>query len=39
MPVAYVYCLASDDTSRRADLKAFFASLTQGMVHAVPKFP
>ena len=38
MPVAYVYCLASDDTSRRADLKAFFAGLTQGMVH-VPKFP
>ena len=38
MPVAYVYCLASDDTSRRADLKAFFASLTQGMVH-VPEFP
>jgi uncharacterized protein YecT (DUF1311 family) len=38
MPVAYVYCLASDDTSRRADLKAFFAALTQGMVH-VPKFP
>jgi uncharacterized protein YecT (DUF1311 family) len=38
MPVAYVYCLASDDASRRGDLKAFFASLTQGMVH-VPKFP
>jgi uncharacterized protein YecT (DUF1311 family) len=38
MPVAYVYCLASDDTSRRADLKAFFAAVTQGLVH-VPKFP
>lgn len=38
MPVAYVYCLASDDTSRRADLKAFFAGVSQGMVH-VPNFP
>ncbi len=38
MPVAYVYCLASDDMSRRGDLKAFFAAVTQGMVH-VPKFP
>jgi uncharacterized protein YecT (DUF1311 family) len=38
LPVAYVYCLASDDISRRADLKAFYASLTQGLAH-VPKFP
>jgi uncharacterized protein YecT (DUF1311 family) len=38
LPVAYVYCLVSDDTSRREDLNAFFAGLTQGMVH-VPKFP
>ena len=38
LPVAYVYCLASDDTSRRADLKAFFAGVTQGMVH-LPSSP
>ena len=38
LPVAYVYCLASDDSSRRQDLKAFFTDLTQGMTN-VPKFP
>jgi uncharacterized protein YecT (DUF1311 family) len=38
LPVAYVYCLASDDSSRRQDLKAFFDALTQGLAN-VPKFP
>ena len=38
LPVAYVYCLASDDSSRRQDLKAFFSGLTQGMAN-FPKFP
>ncbi len=38
LPVAYVYCLASDDSSRRQDLKGFFAGLTQGMAN-VPRFP
>jgi uncharacterized protein YecT (DUF1311 family) len=38
LPVAYVYCLASDDSSRRQDLKTFFSGLTQGMANA-PKFP
>jgi hypothetical protein len=33
-----VYCLASDDSSRRQDLKTFFSGLTQGMANA-PKFP
>ena len=38
LPVAYVYCLTSDDSSRRQDLKAFFSGLTEGMAN-VPKFP
>jgi uncharacterized protein YecT (DUF1311 family) len=38
LPVAYVYCLASDDSSRRQDLKTFFSALTQGMAN-IPKFP
>ncbi|MGD0809623.1 MAG: lysozyme inhibitor LprI family protein [Acidimicrobiales bacterium] len=38
LPVVYAYCLASDDSSRRQDLKAFYAGLTQGMAKA-PKFP
>jgi uncharacterized protein YecT (DUF1311 family) len=37
-PVAYVYCLAADDVSRRQDLKGFFEALTQGLAK-VPKFP
>jgi uncharacterized protein YecT (DUF1311 family) len=37
-PVAYVYCLAGDDASRRQDLKAFFAGWTQGRT-GVAKFP
>jgi uncharacterized protein YecT (DUF1311 family) len=38
LPVAYVYCLASDDSFRRQDLKGFFSGLTQGMANA-PRFP
>jgi uncharacterized protein YecT (DUF1311 family) len=37
-PVAYVYCLAADDASRRQDLKGFFQALAQGLAK-VPKFP
>lgn len=37
-PVAYVYCLAADDTSRSQDLKGFYDVLIQGAAHA-PKFP
>jgi uncharacterized protein YecT (DUF1311 family) len=37
-PVAYVYCLAADDVSRRQDLKGFFGALTQGLAKA-PEFP
>jgi uncharacterized protein YecT (DUF1311 family) len=37
-PVAYVDCLAPDDSSRRADLKGFYGVLTQGRAD-VPKFP
>lgn len=37
-PVAYVYCLVADDASRRQDLKAFFATLSQGGAKA-PSFP
>jgi uncharacterized protein YecT (DUF1311 family) len=29
-PIAYMQCLAVDDQSRSADLKAFYAALTQG---------
>jgi uncharacterized protein YecT (DUF1311 family) len=38
LPVAYVYCLASDDSSRRQDLKEFFSGVTRGMADT-PKFP
>jgi uncharacterized protein YecT (DUF1311 family) len=38
LPVAYVDCLASDDSSRRQDLKAFFAALTQERTNP-PRFP
>jgi uncharacterized protein YecT (DUF1311 family) len=37
-PVAYVYCLAADDSARRQDLKGFFKVLTQGLAK-VPRFP
>lgn len=37
-PVVYVYCLATDDTSRRQELKEFYKVLTQGL-DKVPKFP
>jgi uncharacterized protein YecT (DUF1311 family) len=37
-PVAYVYCLAGDDAARRADLRLFYRSLTQGDGH-LPRFP
>ena len=37
-PVLYGLCLASDDVSRRQDIKGFFALLTQGQ-STVPKFP
>jgi uncharacterized protein YecT (DUF1311 family) len=37
-PVLYVDCLAGDDSARRADLKGFFALLTQDREN-VPKFP
>jgi uncharacterized protein YecT (DUF1311 family) len=37
-PVAYIYCLAADDSVRRQDLKGFFRDLTQGLAK-VPKFP
>jgi uncharacterized protein YecT (DUF1311 family) len=37
-PVAYVYCLATDDASRRQDLRGFFEALAQGLAK-VPKFP
>ncbi|HTW07215.1 MAG TPA: lysozyme inhibitor LprI family protein [Acidimicrobiales bacterium] len=37
-PVAFVYCLASDDRSRHQDLAAFFAQLTQGESPR-PSFP
>jgi uncharacterized protein YecT (DUF1311 family) len=37
-PVAEVYCLATDDVSRRQDLKGFLEALAQGLAK-VPKFP
>jgi uncharacterized protein YecT (DUF1311 family) len=37
-PVAYIYCLAADDSTRRQELKGFYNVLTQGLDHA-PKFP
>ena len=37
-PVVYVYCLATDDSSRRQELKEFYKVLTQGLDNA-PKFP
>jgi uncharacterized protein YecT (DUF1311 family) len=37
-PVAYVDCLAADDGARRADLKGFFALLTQDR-QTLPAFP
>jgi uncharacterized protein YecT (DUF1311 family) len=37
-PVAYVYCLAADDSARRQDLRGFFKELTQGLAKA-PEFP
>ncbi len=37
-PVLYGLCLASDDVSRRQDMKEFFVLLTQGQ-SSVPKFP
>ncbi len=38
-PVAYAYCLAADDLSRRLDLKAFYAVITQGQGAKVSAFP
>ena len=37
-PVAYVYCLTTDDESRRQDLQSFFKALAQGLAK-VPMFP
>jgi uncharacterized protein YecT (DUF1311 family) len=37
-PIAYALCLAVDDRSRSADLKGFYAALTQGR-SKVPAFP
>ena len=37
-PVVYGYCLASDDSARRQDLRRFFASLVQGL-EKQPSFP
>ncbi|HXW78807.1 MAG TPA: lysozyme inhibitor LprI family protein, partial [Acidimicrobiales bacterium] len=37
-PVVYGLCLATDDASRRQDIKGFFAQLTQDRA-TVPKFP
>ena|GEM_PF-753875 len=37
-PVVYVYCLGTDDISRRQELKEFYQGLTRGL-DKVPKFP
>ncbi len=37
-PIAYILCVAADDQSRSADLKGFYAALTQGR-SKVPAFP